>query len=215
MGDVICYQAVSADGYSAGPDQSDEEPLGVGGEELHGWMLELRSWREAHGKEGGESGPSELIPKEMGSRPGALVMGRKMFGGGPGPWNEDEPWTGWWGDDPPYHVPVFVVTHHAREPVEMRGGTTFHFVTDGVEAAIERAREAAGDDDVLIAGGASVIQQGIAAGLVDEVNVSISPLLLGGGERLFDNLGPSVKLEQTRVIEDAGVTHVRYRVGRT
>jgi dihydrofolate reductase len=143
---------------------------------------------------------------------GAVVMGRKMFGGGPGPWQGD--WRGWWGEDPPYHVPVFVITHHAREPLEMQGGTTFHFVTDGIESALERATEAAGGADVWLVGGASVIQQYLAARLLDEIDLSISPMLLGDGERLFEGVA-DVELEQLRVVEAPGVTHIRYRVART
>jgi dihydrofolate reductase len=138
-------------------------------------------------------------------------MGRNMFGGGPGPW--DESWRGWWGDDPPYHVPVFVLTHHARDSLEMEGDTTFYFVTEGIEAAVERAREAAGEADITVIGGAKVIQQSLAAGLVDELEISISPRLLGGGERLLDNLdGADIELEQLEAVEGVGVTHVAYRV---
>src|SRR5688500_12933206 len=159
MSKVRFQQAISADGYSAGPDQSEKEPLGVGGESLHDWMVGLKAWREAHGEEGGEVNASTPVVKELETGFGAVVMGRNMFGPiGGGDWG-DGSWKGWWGDDPPYHAPVYVLTHHEREPVEMEGGTTFHFVTDGIEPALEQARQAAGGDDVLIAGGASVIRQ--------------------------------------------------------
>ena len=139
-------------------------------------------------------------------------MGRNMFGGGPGPWG-DEPWNGWWGDEPPFHHPVFVLTHHAREPLELKG-TTFHFVTDGIESALEQAKEAAGGKDVALGGGADVAQQYLAAGLIDELEISIVPLLLGSGARLFDNLdGAAIELEQIRAVEAPGVTHLKYRVG--
>ena len=144
---------------------------------------------------------------------GAVVMGRNMFGGGPGPWPEDPPWKGWWGDDPPYHVPTFVLTHHAREPQEMEGGTTFFFVTDGIGSAFGQAQRAAGDEDVLIGGGASVIQQYFAAGLVDEFWLHLAPILLGDGERLLENVG-DLKVEQVRAVEAPGVTHIKYRVVR-
>jgi dihydrofolate reductase len=143
---------------------------------------------------------------------GATVMGRNMFGGRPGPWGDD-PWMGWWGDEPPFHNPVFVITHHAREPVEMKGGTTFHFVTDGIESALAQAKEAAGSKDVSLGGGASVAQQYLAAGLIDEIEISLVPVLLRGGEPLFANLGDAgIELEQIRVVEAPDVTHVKYRL---
>ena len=160
--------------------------------------------------EGGEDdvhGDGEIVDESLNAA-GATIMGRGMFGGGPGPW--DESWHGWWGDDPPYHHPVFVLTNHAREPLELQGGTTFHFVTDGIESALEQARAAAGDRDVSIGGGASVAQQYLAAGLLDELVVSIVPILLGDGARLFENLGDA-KLEQIESVEAPGVTHIRYR----
>jgi dihydrofolate reductase len=202
----------SLDGYSAGPDQSLENPLGVGGEQLHKWVFPLAAFRKAHGDEGGgEVNPSTAIVEEMFQNVGAVIMGRHMFGGGTGAWNNE--WKGWWGDDPPYHMPVFVLTHHARESLPMKGGTTFHFVTDGIQSALQQATRVAGDKDVLIGGGANVVQQYLAAGLVDEINVSVAPVLLGGGTRLFDNVGgPNQRLEQIRVVEAPGVTHMRYRV---
>jgi dihydrofolate reductase len=205
--------AVSLDGYIAGPDQSEENPLGIGGMELHRWLLDLEAWRVQHGLEGGEVNASTPVIEEVRSNVGATVMGRNMFGGGRGPWSEDPPWKGWWGDDPPYHTSVFVLTHHPREPLEMEGGTTFIFVTEGIESALERARVAAGGLDVEIAGGANVIQQYLAAGLVDEFDLHIVPILLGDGERLLANVG-DVKLEQVRAVEAPGVTHIKYRVVR-
>jgi len=213
MGQVRFGLAMSLDGYVAGPAQSLENPLGIGGMQLHEWAFRLDAWRREHGESGGESNPSSAVVEESVTNVGAFVMGRNMFGGGPGPW--DDAWRGWWGDDPPYHTPVFVVTHHAREPLVMDGGTTFHFVTDGAASALDQAKAAAGDQDVVIAGGASIVQQCFAAGWVDEVNVSLVPLLLGAGERLFDNLGDArPRLEQVRVVEAPDVTHLKYRVVR-
>jgi len=215
---VKFQMSMSLDGYTAGPNQSEENPLGEGGEDLHQWMFNLKSWREAHGKEGGVESESSAVADEITADIGAGIMGRNMFGPAPelrpasGGWG-DESWNGWWGDDPPYHSPVYVLTHHAREPVEMEGGTTFHFVTDGIESALEQARDAAGEQDIAIHGGAATIQQYLAAGLVDEVAVNISPVLLGAGERLFDNLGDSPpQLELEREIAAPGVTHLKYRV---
>src|SRR5919109_1593807 len=177
MATIRFHQAVSLDGYSAGPDQSEEDPLGVGGDRLHQWVYGLEAWRRPHGLKGGEVNPSTPVVEEMQSNVGATVMGRNMFGGGPGPWREDPPWRGWWGDNPPYHTPVFVLTHHPRQPLEMEGGTSFIFVTDGPESALERARKAAGDRDVQLGGGAHVIQQYLAAGLVDEFELHIVPIV--------------------------------------
>jgi dihydrofolate reductase len=203
--------AVSLDGYVAGPDQSEENPLGVGGIDLHQWLVELEAWRKQQGQEGGEVNASTPVVEELQSNVGATVMGRNMFGGGPGPWREDPPWNGWWGDNPPFHTPVFVLTHHPREPLEMEGGTTFNFVTDGIESALERAKQAADGQDVLLGGGANVVQQYLAAGLVDEFELHIVPILLGDGGRLLENVG-DLKVEQVRAIEAPGVTHIRYRV---
>ena len=203
----------SLDGFVAGPDQSVENPLGVGGMHLHDWAFPLAAWRNPHGLEGGEVNASTPVVEESLGNVGAVLMGRNMFGGGPGPWGED-PWRGWWGDDPPFHVPVFVLTHQGREPLPMQGGTTFTFVTDGIQSALAQAREAAGGADVVIAGGAQVIQQYLAAGLVDEMTLSVVPLLLRDGARLFDNLGGNLELEQVRAIEAPGVTHLTYGVIR-
>ncbi len=203
--------SISVDGYVAGPNQGEEHPLGEGGEQLHEWVVKLEAWRRSHGREGGEVNASSEIVEESMQNIGAVVMGRNMFGGGSGPWGDD-PWTGWWGEDPPFHVPVFVLTHHEREPLAMDGGTTFHFVTDGIESALEQAREAAGGQDVKLAGGGAAAQQYLAAGLVDEMQLNIPPMLLGGGERLFEGVGTDLDLEQMRVVHTPDVTHVRYRV---
>ncbi len=203
--------SISLDGFVAGPDQSEYEPLGVGGMELHAWALELAAFNETHGREGGVVNASSEVVERATENVGAQVMGRGMFGGGPGPWAEDPPWNGWWGDDPPFHVPVFVLTHHEREPLEL-GDTTFHFVTDGVESAVARAKDAAGDEDVLLGGGAKAAQQCLAAGLVDEIQLSLVPILLGSGERLFDGVADSVRaFEQVSAVEAPGVTHLTYR----
>jgi dihydrofolate reductase len=204
---------MSLDGFVAGPDQSEQNPLGVGGMELHQWLFPLAAFREPHGDEGGEVNATTPVVEGWVENIGATVMGRNMFGGGPGPWGEDA-WTGWWGDEPPFHNPVYVLTHHPRDPVEMQGGTTFHFVTDGIESALEQAKEAAGGKDVSLGGGANVAQQYLAAGLIDEMEISVVPLFLGAGTRLFDNLGDAkLELVQVRVVEAPGVTHLKYRVG--
>jgi dihydrofolate reductase len=202
---------MSLDGFIAGPNQSEENPLGEGGMQLHEWAFELAAWRASHGKDGGEVNASTLVVQQMLANVGAIVMGRKMFGGGPGPWGED-PWQGWWGEDPPFHTPVFVLTHHAREPLHKDGGTTFHFITDGIESALEQARQAAGDRDISLAGGAYVAQQYLAAGLVDEFTLSVVPVLLGSGTRLLENLGADLKLAQADIVQAPGVTHLGYRV---
>jgi dihydrofolate reductase len=203
--------AVSLDGYVAGPNQSEEHPLGVGGMELHQWVFKLEAWRKQQGLEGGEVNASTPVVEEAQAGVGATVMGRNMFGGGPGPWRQDPPWTGWWGEDPPFHTPVFVLTHHPRAPLEMKGGTTFFFVTDGIGAALEQAKQAADGRDVLLAGGASVVQQYLTAGLVDEFWLHLVPVLLGAGERLLERVG-ELKVEQARAIEAPDVTHIKYRV---
>jgi dihydrofolate reductase len=215
MTKLRCSLSISLDGYLAGPVQSVDHPLGVGGLQLHDWAFPLAAFRREHGGDEatGEVNASTQIIEEAVANVGAVIMGRNMFGGYPGPWRDDPPWTGWWGDNPPYHVPVYVLTHYPRVPLVMQGGTTFHFVTDGIAVALAAARETAGKRDIVIAGGANVVQQCLAAGALDEVSVSIVPLLLGAGERLFDNLGARApRLEQVRVIEAPGVTHIRYRV---
>lgn len=210
MSRVRIHISVSADGYVAGPNQSEENPLGEAGERLHDWIVALRAWRAPHGLEGGELDASNAVVEEAQANIGAEIMGRGKFGGGPGPWGED-PWPGWWGEDPPFHMPVFVLTHHQREPLTL-SDTTFTFVTDGIEAALEQARAAAGEKDVLIGGGADVINQYLAAGHVDELELHVVPLLLGGGARLFEGIGPDLELEQIRVVEAPGVAHLKYRV---
>ncbi len=204
--------AMSLDGYTAGPDQTEENPLGVKGERLHDWVVELEAWRRPNGLEGGEVNASSPVIDESMTNVGAWIMGRNMFGPIRGPWGDSQ-WMGWWGDDPPYHTPAYVLTHHARDPVEMKGGTTFVFVTDGIDSALRRAREAAGTRDVRIGGGADTIQQYLAAGLVDEFELHVVPILLGGGTRLLDGVG-DLRLEQVRVIDAPGVTHLKYRVTR-
>jgi dihydrofolate reductase len=205
--------SISADGYVAGPNQTMENPLGEGGEGLHEWVVSLAAWRGSHGLEGGEVNESSRIIEEARENVGAAVMGRNMFGPpSGGDWGDGE-WQGWWGDEPPYHYDVFVLTHHQRDPLQLEGGTTFHFVTDGIERALERATESAGGRDVMVWGGADVINQYLAAGLLDELELHIVPVLLGGGARLFDNLGGAeIGLEQLRAVEAPGVTHVKYRV---
>ena len=173
--------------------------------------LQVAAWREPHNREGGEVNASSKVFEEMASGIGATIMGRNMFGGGPGPWGDD-PWRGWWDEEPPFHMPVFVLTHHEREPLEMEGGTTFTFVTGGIERALELAREAAGGQDVALASGAEAIQQYLAAGLLDELTLSVPPVLLGGGTRLFEERAAKVELEPVEILEGPDATHLRYRV---
>jgi dihydrofolate reductase len=203
--------SVSLDGYVAGPNQSLEEPLGEGGERLHDWVVVLKSWREEHGMEGGEENANDVLLREVNANVGAEIMGRGKFGPpSRGPWGDD-PWQGWWGDHPPFHKPVFVVTHYERDPLTL-SDTTFTFVTDGIESALAQARDAAGDRDVFVGGGALIINEFLAAGLLDELELHVSAVLLGGGERLFEGVGPEVRLERVRVLEAPGVTHLKYRV---
>jgi dihydrofolate reductase len=209
MTKVVLEISTSLDGYVAGPDADLENPLGVGGEQLHEWVLPTKAWREAHGLEGGEEGPESDLLAEAVQRTGAVVMGRRMFSGGVGPWEDDARANGWWGDEPPFHHDVFVLTHHAREPLGL-ADTTFHFVGDGIERALDQARAAAGEKDVVVAGGAEAAQQYLAAGLLDEMQIHVAPLLLGGGTRLFDDAFG--KLELVRTIASPIVTHLRYRV---
>lgn len=204
---------MSLDGFIAGPNQTTEQPLGEGGERLHKWVYGLRTWREKMGMEGGVTNRDSEILEQSVAATGAVIMGRGMFGGGDGPW--DESWEGFWGDEPPYHAPVFVLTHHPREALPMKGGTTFTFVTDGIESALEQARAAAGGKNVAVAGGASVAQQYLKAGLLDEFQVHISPILLGDGTRLFEDLGAEpIGLKITRTVESPAVTHIAYSVVR-
>jgi dihydrofolate reductase len=214
MSKLRCHISISVDGFVAGPNQSEEEPLGEGGEGLHEWVVRLAAWRREHGLEGGEVTESTRVLDESRENTGAAVMGRNMFGPpGGGPWGAGE-WKGWWGDNPPYHYPVFVVTHHPRDPLEMEGGTTFHFVTDGIEFALDQAREAAGGKDVMLWGGGAIVGQYLTAGLLDELELNVAPVLLGDGARLFDLGDAEVRLEQVRAVEAPGVTHLKYRVVR-
>jgi len=202
MSDTTCHMSISLDGFVAGPAQSQDDPIGIGGMRLHEWHLQPDD----------SADPGDLRMRDLLLRPrGAYVMGRNMFGPIRGPWDAD--WRGWWGDDPPYHAPVFVLTHHARDPVELQGGTTFHFVTDGFAAAFERASAAAGDAGVDIAGGASTVRQALEAGVVDELTLDIAPVLLGSGERIFDGVADP-GLTPVEVVASPLATHVRYRVGR-
>ena len=203
--------SMSLDGFVAGPSQSVDNPLGIGGMRLHEWVLELKAWRGQHGLEGGEVNQSSPVFEEMFANSGATVMGRNMFGGHPGGWDASNPWNGWWGADPPYHHPVFVITHYPREPLVMEGGTTFNFVTDGIQSALEQARRAAAGKDVLVGGGASVANQYLKAGLVDEMHINLVPILLGSGERLFDGVGDDLHgLELVRTVAAPKVTHLKY-----
>jgi dihydrofolate reductase len=210
MSKVRTHISISLDGFVAGPNQSEENPLGEGGEGLHDWVVALKAWREAHGQEGGEENASTAVVEEEKANVGAEIMGRGMFGPPDGgPWGDD-PWPGWWGEDPPFHMPVFVLTHYERDPLTL-SDTTFTFVTEGIESALEQASEAAGGKDVFIGGGAQVINEYLAAGLLE---LHVVPILLGSGERLFDGVGPDLKLEQLRAVEAPGVAHLKYRVVR-
>ena len=203
--------SMSLDGFIAGPNQSTENPLGKGGMQLHEWIFGLTAWRERHGQQGGEVNASTDVVEDSLRNVGATVMGRNMFGG-TGPWGDD-PWEGWWGDDPPFHMPVFIVTHHQRDPLVKRGGTTFTFVTDGIESALDQARTAAAGKDVALGGGANVAQQYLKAGLIDEMQIHLVPVLLGDGARLFDNVMPTkLGLQCTRVLQAPGVVHLTYRL---
>jgi dihydrofolate reductase len=201
---------MSLDGYIAGPNQSVEHPLGEGGEKLHEWAFAVRTFRERHGMEGGATGPDDDVAAEYFANVGATIMGRHMFGG-EGPWG-DNPWNGWWGEDPPFHMPVFVLTHHLRKPLEMQGGTTFHFVTEGIQAALQNAKAVAQGQDIALGGGASVAHQYLKAGLIDEMEIHVVPILLGDGVRLFDKTdGKQADYECVRVVSSPAVTHYKYR----
>ena len=213
MGKLTLDISMSLDGFIAGPNQTLEQPLGEGGDRLHEWAYAAASWRERHGASGGETdGDSEVIDESL-RNTGATVMGRRMYSGGHGEWEEDPNADGWWGENPPFRHPVFVLTRHAREPVTKEGGTTFTFVTDGIKPALEQARAVAGDKNVAIGGGANVVQQYLNSGLLDELQIHLAPVLLADGVRLFDNLATGqLGLECTRVIESPTVTHLKYRV---
>jgi dihydrofolate reductase len=201
--------AISVDGYMAGPDQSLDNPLGVGGPRLHEWVFATHAGKQMLGEDGGEEGLDEQFMVRGDQGVGATIMGRNMFGPIRGPWGSEE-WTGWWGDDPPYHHPVFVLTHHPHPPIEMQGGTTFHFVDDGIDAVLKRAFDAADGKDVRLGGGASTIQQYLRAGLLDELHVAIVPTLLGRGERLFEHLdGGPHGYEVVEFVSSPSVAHVR------
>lgn len=204
--------SISADGFVAGPEQSLEHPLGVGGDALHEWAFATRTFQAVHGEGGGATGLDDDVAAAARQNVGALIMGRRMFGGGPGPWDRDEPWLGWWGERPPYGHPVFVLTHHEREPLPMEGGTTFHFVTDGIESALVRATEAADGGDVVIGGGADVARQYLRAGLVDALALHMVPVLLGSGERLLGELGDGLAdLRPDPVVSSPAVAHLHFR----
>ena len=206
---------MSLDGFVAGPNQSLQEPLGVGGESLHEWVLPLEAWRRPHGMKGGEVNESTPVVQDELTNIGATIMGRNMFGGGPGPWSRTAPWNGWWGRNPPFRHPVFVLTHHPREPLMLEEGSSFTFVTDGIESALEQARRAAGGKDVALAGGAHAAQQYLSAGLVDEMWLHVVPTLLGGGERLFDGVHALHGLALVETVAAPNVVHVKFaREGR-
>ena len=206
----LCVRAfsISLDGYGAGPDQSLDDPLGVNGMALHQWAFKTRTFRKMFGKDGGETGVDDDFAIRSFDNIGAWILGRNMFGPVRGPW-PDENWKGWWGDNPPYHVPVFVLTNHVRAPIVMEGGTTFHFVTDGIEAALHQAREAANGKDVRVGGGVSTIKQYLTAGLIDEMHLAMSPILLGAGENLFAGLDlPALGYASTDRVSTESATHL-------
>jgi dihydrofolate reductase len=201
---------MSLDGYVAGPNQSVTHPLGEGGEQLHEWAFATRTFRAVHGMEGGATGPDDDIAAEYFQNIGATIMGRHMFGADDGPWG-DSPWNGWWGENPPFHMPVFVLTHHARDPLEMQGGTTFHFVTQGIHAALQRAKDAGRGKDITLGGGAALAQQYLKASLIDEMDIHVVPVLLGDGARLFDNTGgQQAGYECIRIVNSPTVSHYKY-----
>ena len=202
--------SMSLDGFTAGAEQSRKDPLGIGGERLHEWVVSLAAWRAPHGLEGGEVNQSSRVLEEELANIGATIMGRNMFGGHPGPWSSSQPWKGWWGDNPPFHHPVFVLTHHPRPPLVLEGGTTFTFVTDGIAAALELARSSAGGRDIALAGGADIARQYLSAGLVDEMELHVAPILLGKGERLFDGVADLHGLRLVRTVAAPDVIHLKF-----
>jgi dihydrofolate reductase len=211
MGIVTCQVSISLDGFVAGPNQTIENPIGEGGMRLHEWVFATASWRRQQGQVGGVDSADSEVAEEVAQGVGAYIMGRNMFGGGSGPWDQD--WEGWWGEEPPYHAPVFVLTHHPREPLSMMGGTRFTFVTDGTASALEQAQVAAGDQMVSIAGGASTVRQYLATGSLDELYLHIVPVILGAGERLLEDVGDPV-LEPVKVVASPAVTHIKYRIAK-
>jgi dihydrofolate reductase len=201
---------MSLDGYTSGPEQSKKNPLGIGGDQLHEWVFPLAAWRAPHGLEGGAVNQSTPVVEESLAHIGATIMGRNMFGGHPGPWDSSRPWNGWWGDNPPFHHPVFVLTHHPRPPLVLSGGTSFTFVTGGIEPALELARRAARGLDVALAGGARVARQYLNADLVDEMEISLVPILLGGGERLLEGVSSLRNFRPARTVAAPDVTHLKF-----
>ena len=211
MSKLRLRMSMSLDGLIAGPNQSVAHPIGTGGMRLHEWAFPLVIWRAMHGLEGGEVNESTPVVEASLANIGATVMGRNMFGGHPGPWDEKEPWNGWWGVNPPFHHPVFVLTHHRRPPLQLDGGTTFTFVDGGIDSALEQARRAAAGKDVSLAGGANAARQFLAAGLVGEMQISLVPVLLGRGERLFQDVGDDLHgFELVRTVAAPGVTHLSF-----
>ena len=210
MPELILDISMSLDGFVAGPNPTLEDPLGQGGEQLHEWVIATKAWRAEHGREGGDEGIDSELTAELVGQAAATIMGRRMFSGGEGPWESDPNADAWWGDDPPFHHRVFVLTHHEREPLELKGGTTFTFVTDGIESALEQAQAAAGDGDIRLAGGADVVRQYLRAGLVDRLQLHVVPVLFGQGTRLFEGNDGTLRL--ARVLESpSGVVHLDYR----
>jgi dihydrofolate reductase len=202
--------SISLDGFVAGPDQSPKEPLGVGGESLHEWIFPLKYWFQMQKKKGGRDNASNRILKQQFANLGATIMGRNMFGGHPGGWDASKPWRGWWGNNPPYHHDVFVLTHHAREPLVMEGGTTFYFVTDGIESALDQARRSAGTRDINLGGGADIANQYLRAGLIDQMDLALRPILLGGGARLFEGVTDLGGLQLTKTVAMPDVVHLKF-----
>jgi dihydrofolate reductase len=213
MGKIFADISMSLDGFVAGPEPTLDEPLGRGGELLHEWVIKTAAWRKPHGLTGGETGPDNDVAEEVTSNTGAVIMGRRMFSGGEGLWEDDPRADGWWGDNPPFHAPVFILTKNKRDTVTKQGGTSFHFVTEGAESALAQAKAAAGDKDILIAGGAMCIQQYIKAGLLEELHIHLVPVLLHGGRRLLENLG-NAELQKISVTDSRDVTHLRFKFRR-
>jgi dihydrofolate reductase len=200
--------SVSLDGFGAGSNQSLDNPLGIRGREVHNWMFPTKAFQQMIGKDGGTEGIENALIENSFENVGAWIMGRNMFGPVRGEWNDDD-WKGWWGDNPPYHVPVFVLTHHARDPIEMKGGTVFYFVTDGIKAALEDAKKVAGGKDIRIGGGVSTVRQFLQAGYIDEMRLAFSPVFLGSGEHLFSGIDlPGLGFTQIKKVNGEGATHI-------